>query len=137
MSTELLYLFLTTILLAVMWIPFVIGQVTQIGMLQADEYVSLRDTSGAPDWVRRANRAHVNLVEQFAPFAALVLIAHAAGVSTETTAIAATVFFWARIIHAVVMIAGLSAGRVRTVIFTVAFAALLVIAWEIAAAKLF
>ncbi|MDA0239582.1 MAG: MAPEG family protein, partial [Proteobacteria bacterium] len=136
MSTELLYLFLTSLLLTVLWIPHVIGQVTQIGMLEAEEYVTLRDTSGAPHWVHRANRAHVNLVEQFGPFAGLVLVAHAVGVSTELTVISATVFFWARVVHAIVMIAGWSFIRIRTMIFTVSFAALLLLAWEIAAAKL-
>ncbi len=61
------------------------------------------------------------------------MIAHIAGV----TVAAATVFFWARIIHAVVMIGGYSVINIRTLIFTVSFVSLLVYAWQFAAAKLF
>ena len=64
MPTELLYLFLTSILLAVMWIPPIVAQVRHFGNLQQEEYVTLRDTSDAPTWVKRASRAHLNLVEQ-------------------------------------------------------------------------
>ena len=136
MSTELFYLFLTSILLAVMWIPHIVGQVRHYGPLQAEEYVTLR---GEPTdlWVKRANRAHINLVEQFGAFAGLVVIAQLVGVSTELTAGAAVAFFWLRIAHAVVMIAGFKHFRTRALIFTAAWIALLVIAWEIAAAKIF
>ena len=136
MSTELFYLFLTSILLTLMWIPHIIGQVINYGPLHAEEYVSLR---GEPthDWVKRANRAHINLVEQFGAFAGLVSVAQLVGVSTELTASAAVAFFWLRVVHAVVMIAGFKHFMARTLIFTAAWIALLVIAWEIAAAKVF
>lgn len=131
MTTELWYLFLTSTLLTVLWIPHIIGQVQTNGMLTADEYRTLRDPDKAPDWVRRANRAHINLVEQFGAFAGLVVVANLAGISTGLTAIAAAIFFWARLVHAVVMIAGWGFVMIRTLVFTVAFAALLVLAWEI------
>ena len=137
MPTELLYLFLTSILLAVMWIPHIIGQVRYFGPLKPDDYVALRDASSAPDWVRRANRAHVNLVEQFGAFAGLVVVGQLVQVSTALTAGAAVVFFWARILHAIVMLGGFKHFMARTLIFTVAWIALLVFAWQIAAAKLF
>tara|TARA_B100000315_G_scaffold255826_1_gene300195 strand:- start:1670 stop:2029 length:360 start_codon:yes stop_codon:yes gene_type:complete len=119
-----------------MWIPHIIGQVINYGPLRPEEYVALRDEP-THLWVKRANRAHVNLVEQFGAFAGLVVVAHLVGVSTELTAGAAAAFFWLRIIHAIVMIAGFKLFMARTLIFTAAWIALLVIAWEIAAAKLF
>ena len=131
MTTELWYLFLTSILLAVMWIPHIIGQVTTQGLLNAEDYKRLRDQASFPDWVRRANRAHVNLVEQFGAFAGLVVVAHLADISTETTAVAAAVFFWARIVHAIVFIWGIPWLMARTVIFTIAWLALMVFAWQI------
>ena len=137
LSTELVYLFLTTLLLTVLWIPHIIGQITSKGLLSADDYRMLRDNSDLPAWVRCADRAHVNLVEQFGAFAGLVVIAHIAGVSDGVTVAATTVFFWARIIHAVAMIGGYSVINIRTLIFTVSFVSLLVYAWQIAAAKLF
>ncbi len=137
MSTELLYLFLTSILLAMMWIPHITLQVRHYGLLQPEDYVTLRDGAAAPNWVKRADRAHVNLVEQFGAFAGLVVVGQLVQVSTALTAGAAAVFFWARIVHAVVIISGFKHFMARTMIFTVAWIALLVYAWEIAAAKLF
>lgn len=50
-----------------------------------------------PAWVSRAIQAHANLVENLAPFAVLVLVAHVSGKANGTTALGATVFFWCRI----------------------------------------
>jgi uncharacterized MAPEG superfamily protein len=88
-------------------------------------------TSPLPDWVNRANRAHINAVEGFAPFAAVVLIAHAAGVSDAVTAASAAVFFWARLVHAIVHVSGFSAFRARTVLFSVGYAAFMTFAVEL------
>ncbi len=137
MSTELVYLFLTTLLLTVMWIPHIIGQVANKGLLTPDEYRNLRDSSDLPTWAKRANRAHINLVEQYGAFAGLVVIAHLAGVSDGVTAAAAAVYFWARLLHAIVMISGFAQFMARTLIFAVSSLSLLVFAWQIAATKLF
>lgn len=133
MTTELWYLFLTAALLGVLWIPYIIGQVTTAGLLKPEEYRKLRNVEDAPDWVRRANRAHLNLVEQFGVFAAFVLVAHLAGISDGTTQLCAVIFFWARVAHAVVFIAGISVAMLRTLIFTVAWATLVVYGIKIAA----
>lgn len=131
MTIELWYLFLTTALLGLMWIPHIVGQATNAGFLKPDEYRKLRNVEDFPDWVRRANRAHINLVEQFGVFAGFVLVAHLAGVSNGLTEACAAVFFWARVVHAVVFISGFSRMMARTVVFTVAWAALVVYAIEI------
>src|SRR5581483_7426221 len=66
-----------------------------------------------PAWAGRAQRAHANLVENLAPFAALVLAAHASGRANAATALAA------------VYIAGIP--YLRTAVFFVATAGELVI----------
>ncbi len=129
MSIELTYLFLSALLLSVAWIPHVVGQVMTSGLLTADDYTNLREQSDFPAWVRRANRAHVNLVEQFGAFAALVLIAHSLEVTSGTMALSAAVFFWARIAHFIVFIAGIGVLMARTIIFTIAWLAIVVFAW--------
>lgn len=129
MTTELTYLFLSALLLSVAWIPHIVGQIMTSGLLTADDYTNLREQSDFPAWVRRANRAHVNLVEQFGAFAALVLMAHSLGVTSATMALAAAVFFWARIAHFIVFIAGIGILMARTVIFSIAWLAILVFAW--------
>jgi MAPEG family len=80
MTAELWYLFLTSILLAVMWIPTIVGQTKTAGPLSAEEYRTGRNVE-FPHWVNRANRAHLNLVEQFGAFIGLVVVAHSAGIS--------------------------------------------------------
>ncbi len=132
MTTELWYLFATAVLLAVLWIPYVIGLGSSMGPLQSDEYRTLRDTQSVPYWVKRANRAHVNLVEQFGAFAALIVIAHLAKVSTSLTVFAAAAYFWLRLAHALVFLAGWGFLMIRTVIFSLSFLSILVLAWEIA-----
>ena len=69
----------------------------------------------------RANLAHINAVETFAPFAALVLIAHVAGKENGMTAFRAISSFWLRLIHAIVYLAGLP--FIRTLIFVLGFVA--------------
>ena len=132
MTPDLWYLFLSSVLLTVLWIPHIIGQVMTKGPLTAGEYRDLREQSDFPAWVRRANRAHINFVEQYGAFAGLVIVAHLTGAANETTALAAMAFFWFRIAHSVVMLAGIRVLMLRTSIFTCAFLSLLVIAWQIA-----
>jgi len=125
MKTELLYLLLTAILTGSLWIPVVIGYVTSRGVLTAATY-RVAPTAPLPDWVNRANRAHVNAVESFAPFAAVVLAGQAMGVATATTATCAAVFFWARLAHAAIHLSGTGILKARTVAFTIAWVAFVV-----------
>ena len=124
-SPELTYLILTAILNGVLWIPVVIGYVKTRGPLKPEDYVNLAD-SPLPSWVKRANRAHLNAVENFSPFAAIVLVAHVLNYSTDVTQVLAAVFFWFRLAHAIVFNLGLSKLMVRTILFTVANIAMLV-----------
>lgn len=130
MTTELLYLLLTAILTGVLWIPVVIGYVKTRGPLKPEDYV-VAPSSPLPPWVNRANRAQVNAVENLVTFATVVLIAHAAGISTSVTANAAAVYFYARLAHAVVHITGFSLFRARTLLFTVAWLAFMTFAVEV------
>ncbi|MFN2427670.1 MAG: MAPEG family protein [Candidatus Binatia bacterium] len=67
-----------------------------------------RDTPFAvPAWIERARRAHMNMVENLAPFACLVLVAHVAGKADATTALGAQIFFVSRVAHAAIYIIGI------------------------------
>jgi len=78
-----------------------------------------RDTTHpVPAWVQRGRRAHMNMVENLAPFAVLVLVAHVAGKANATTALGAEIFFIGRIAHLLVYVAGIPV--VRTLIFALA-----------------
>jgi uncharacterized MAPEG superfamily protein len=79
-----------------------------------------------PQWAARAQRAHLNLLQNLAPFAILVLVAQVSGKANATTALGATTFFWARVAHAAVYIAGIR--YLRTLVFGVAtFGAVLIL----------
>jgi uncharacterized MAPEG superfamily protein len=71
-------------------------------------------------WTGRAVRAHLNLVENMPPFIALVVVAHLTGRANDTTALGATIFFWARVAHALIYTAGIV--YLRTAAFAVALA---------------
>lgn len=117
-TTELTYLALTAILTAALWIPYVVCQVTNNGFLSAENYRDPKPRA-VPLWGERANRAHINAVESFAPFAALVIVAVLMRATSEMTALWAMLFFWIRLAHAVVYILGIPV--VRTVIFVAGF----------------
>jgi uncharacterized MAPEG superfamily protein len=71
-----------------------------------------------PSWAARAKRAHANMVENLAPFAVLVVVAHVAGKANGTTALGAELFFWGRVAHFLVYTLGVP--YLRTAVFAVA-----------------
>jgi uncharacterized MAPEG superfamily protein len=71
----------------------------------------------------------MNMVENLAPFAALVLLASIADQASAATALGAALFFWARLVQAIVHIAGIPWAR--TLAFTVAWIGNLIILWEV------
>ena len=85
MTPELTYLAWSALLTAVLWIPYIVGQVMSNGMLSAENYTDPTPRP-SPLWVQRANRAHINSVETLAPFAVLVLILQVTNGFNETTA---------------------------------------------------
>src|ERR1700760_3269774 len=58
-------------------------------------------------WAGRAQRAHLNMLENLGIFALSVLVAKMTARADATTALGATIFFWARLIYAIVYLAGI------------------------------
>jgi uncharacterized MAPEG superfamily protein len=122
-TVELHYLYASTALALLMWIPYVLNRVMVLG---------LADTVGYPaapkplaPWAERLKKAHANHLENLVPFAALVLGAHAIGVSTAATTTCAAVFFWSRVVHALAYT--FAVPWLRTLAFTAGWAAMLCI----------
>ncbi len=128
MTTDLWYLAFTAMLTAALWIPYIVCQVMTNGFLKAENY---KDPASRPVplWGQRADRAYLNAVETFAPFAALVIVAHVSGKADAMTAFWAASFFWLRLAHAVVY--WLAVPFVRTAIFTLGFVSVAGIFWEV------
>jgi uncharacterized MAPEG superfamily protein len=128
MSTDLKYLAYTAMLTAALWIPYIVCQVMSNGLLTPPNYVDPAPRP-VPLWGKRADRTYGNAVESFAPFAALVIVAHVSGKANAMTAFWAVRFFWLRLAHAIVYL--LAIPYVRTLIFTLGFVAVAGIFWEV------
>lgn len=70
----------------------------------------------------RADGAARNTLENFVLFAALALVAHAAGATNPRVMLGAEVFFWARLIYVPVYLAGIP--YLRTAVWAVSIAGL-------------
>ena len=127
MSVELKYLALVSIFTGLLWIPYILNEIMVRGVMDAVGYPE-NPKSLAP-WARRLKAAHYNAVENLAVFAALVLTAHALGITKPAIAGAAVVYLWARVAHAVVYTFGIP--WLRTIAFVVGFGCQLCIAWHI------
>lgn len=128
MTMDLTYLAYTAMLTAALWIPYVICQVQTNGFLSPPDYVDPTPRP-VPLWGTRAHRAYLNAVEVFAPFAALVIVAHLAGKADAMTGFWALCFFWLRLIHAAVYL--LAVPYIRTLVFTLGFVSVAGIFWEV------
>jgi uncharacterized MAPEG superfamily protein len=131
MTNELFWLMLTALLAASLWIPFIVGVNSSAFEGQATSFERPPDHRAMPAWVHRAHRAHLNLLEQFLPFAVIVLVAHQLKVSTAVTQWCAILFFWLRAAHAVGMISGLARMPARPLLFTAGWLVTLVFAWQV------
>jgi uncharacterized MAPEG superfamily protein len=129
MKTELVYLIWVTALTGVLWIPYILDRIAVWGLADAVGYPA--NPKPQSPWATRLMKAHANAVENLVVFAALVLAAHAAGVSNGATAGACMVYFWARIVHAVAYT--FAVPWVRTLAFAVGFFAQATIAWQLIA----
>jgi uncharacterized MAPEG superfamily protein len=80
-------------------------------------------------WLGRAQRAHRNILESLVLFAILVLVAHVAGKANAMTALGAAVYFWARVVYAVIYLLGIT--WVRSLVFGVSMVGLLMILFQL------
>jgi uncharacterized MAPEG superfamily protein len=127
MSPDLKYLLLSTILCFVQMLVAATGANQAVGLpTLAGNREGLPEIKG---WAGRAKRAHANMVENLVLFAALVLIAVAAGKANAMTAMGAMIFFWARVAYAAIYIAGIA--WLRTLAWFVSVIGMAMIAYEL------
>lgn len=131
MTPELKWLMYTALLAGSLWIPFIVG--VNITDFSGKEQLFVRppDASQMKPWVHRSLRAHQNLLEQFVPFAIVVLIGAISRVSTSITVACSIIFFSLRVAHAIGMISGLARLPLRPMIYLAGWIVTLVFAWQV------
>ena len=127
MKTELLYLTWVTVLTGLLWIPYILDRISVWGLSDAVGYPA--DPKPQSAWATRLMKAHSNSVENLVVFAALVLVAHAAGISNGVTATACVVYFCARVVQ--VLSHTFAVPWVRTLAFAVGFFSQATLAWQL------
>lgn len=129
MSVDLQMLVWSAVLCVVLIFPYVLCRIMVWGLVPTVGYPS--NPPPLPAWAQRAQRAHLNLLENLAPFAVLVLVAQQTGAANATTALGATVFFWARVVQAIVHIFGVP--WLRTLAFFASIAGMVMILTQLLA----
>ncbi|MCA9492701.1 MAG: MAPEG family protein [Myxococcales bacterium] len=109
-TPELRWLAATTLLTGGLWIPYVLDRMREHGVWAAMSNPE-RDQQPEAQWAYRLMSAHANAVENLVVFATLVLVTQAEGVSGTLTTVAAAVYFFARLTHAVVYTLGVPVAR--------------------------
>ena len=127
MTTDLTMLAWVAAATLLMWLPYILKLASSTTLARIISYEADNDT--LPAWAARAKKAHYNAVENLAPFAALVLVAHVSGAANNATAISAIVYFWARIAHYFCYMFAIPA--MRTITFTIGWLACVCIFWNI------
>lgn len=123
MKPELMLLAWAVLLTLVQAVVAVQGALMQVGLpMLAGNRDGLPEIKG---WGGRAARAHRNMLENLVLFAALVLVVVVAGKSNAMTLLGAQIFLYARIVYALVYIAGIP--WLRTAVWGVSVAGLAMI----------
>jgi uncharacterized MAPEG superfamily protein len=122
-----MYLVWAAVLTVVLVVIADLGATQQVGLVTlAGNREGMPDLTG---WAGRAQRAHRNMLESLVLFAILVFAAQVAGSANSITALGAAIFFWARLAHAVLYIAGIP--WLRTVSWLASVIGLFLIFWQL------
>ncbi len=97
MSTDLSMLVLLGLLSVLQAFPYTLALIANVGLIRAMSYPQ-PSHDGMADWVQRSKRAHLNMVENIAPFAILVIVANLTQTANETTATWSMVFVACRVL---------------------------------------
>ena len=128
LAPELVWLARVALLTSLLWVPYIILLIVQLGPVKA-----IWDPTGAhphnADWALRAKRAHYNAVENLVVFGPLALTVGLTGTGTTATATAAAAYFWLRLAHYLIHSAAIPV--IRTLVFLGGFVCQVVLALRI------
>lgn len=96
--TEVYWLVLTILMTAVMWVPYILNRMLELGVVPAlmDPY---GHTEAKAAWANRMMAAHVNAIENLVLFAPLVILVVMFNAESAMTALAVQSYFFARLAH--------------------------------------
>jgi uncharacterized MAPEG superfamily protein len=127
MKPELVWLLWAVALTFAQMLIAVSGATLQVGLPKlAGNREGLPECAG---WAGRAQRAHRNMLESLVLFAVLVLIAVVSSKTNSNTLLGAQVFVWARLVYAVVYMAGIP--WLRTLVWLVSMIGLVIIFFQL------
>lgn len=117
-SSELFYLALCAGLTGILWMPYIVNRIVELGLWKALRNPN-PDQPPQAKWAHRLMCAHNNAVENLVVFGVLVLAVQVSGMNSESTALAALVFFYARVAHVIIYTLGIP--LLRTISFFIGF----------------
>jgi uncharacterized MAPEG superfamily protein len=124
LTTEISWLVATVLMTSLFWVPYILNRFAEKGIL-----VAIWDPQGMTQaraaWADRMMRAHKNAIENLMIFAPLVIVVQQFNLATDATAIAAMVYFYARLVHFTVFTLAIPVLRVAS--FLVGFGAQMVL----------
>jgi uncharacterized MAPEG superfamily protein len=127
MTIELKLLVWSAALAFIQMLVAVAGAFLQVGLPRLAG--NREDMAEFPGWAGRAERAHLNMLQNLVLFAILVLAAQVAGKLNPTTALGAQLFFWGRLAYAVIYLAGWP--WIRTAVWGLSVIGLLLIFFQL------
>jgi uncharacterized MAPEG superfamily protein len=105
MKPELNLLVWAAALTVVQVLVAVMGAFNQVGLMKL--VGNREEMPKMAGWAGRAERAHLNMLQNLVLFAALVLVAVATGKTNDMTLLGAQLFVWGRVAYAIIYLAGL------------------------------
>ena len=123
-TTEITWLVYTLGLTGILWVPYILQLIIQLGPIKA-----VWDPEGThphdAKWALRAKRAHYNAIENLAVFAPLVILTIALSIQNNVTATVCIVYFVARLSHYVIHVFAIPV--LRTIAFLIGFVCQLIL----------
>ncbi len=125
MTVELNYLAAATLLTLLIRVGWMLNkvQVRSLGVVVGYS----RESKPLSEWGHRLWVAHEDAIQSLVTFAVLVIIVQLSNLADESTAVAAAVYFWARLLHVFAYIFALR--WVKTIAFLSAFFSQLWLVW--------
>jgi uncharacterized MAPEG superfamily protein len=117
---------LVTYMALLTWLTLLLASLIRVkGWTPSGTLIALGNRDNLPEaspLAGRAERTARNTLENFVLFAAIALVAHAAGATSPKVAMGAQIFFWARLIYIPVYVAGIA--YLRTAIWVLSIVGL-------------